>query len=323
MASQFAAEAPSPSVPRRIRRSRILVPGAIPRMLDKARGFAADVVLLDLQDAVPPREDAKQSARANVVAAIKDGGFNAREVTVRVNDVGTAWFVADVQAVVEAGVDSISLPHAMGLADVLFAERLIQTFADQRPVELLLQIETPKTLHELRDIARWSKLITAVSLGPADFALEMGSRAFVRGASRGSDHVYFARQSLLLVGRAMGWNATDTAGGGKPDDLDAIRASMTASRDLGFDGASVLYPKHIDIANEVFGVSDVELAWATDVIDVYEARDPDRAVTTTDGYLVLPAHYECARRLRDLAQRLGVEPDAPIVSAKGEANARA
>jgi citrate lyase subunit beta/citryl-CoA lyase len=281
-------------------------------MLDKARAFDADVVLFDLQDAVPSREESKCAARQNVVAAIREGGFNARELTVRVNDVGTRWFVEDLQAVVEAGADSISLPHAMGLADVLFAEGLIKTFATGRGVELLLKVETPSTLHELRDIARWSKLLTAVSLGPADFALEMGSRAFIRGAARGSEHVAFARQTLLLVGRAMGWNATDNVSGVKPDDLDAVRAAMTASRDLGFDGASVLYPKHIEVANEVFGVSEAELEWATEVITLYEARDPDRAVTTAAGYLVLPAHYECARRLLDLAARLntakGVSP---------------
>lgn len=273
-------------------------------MLEKARDFDADVVLLDLQDAVPPRDEAKRAARKKVVEALREGGFKAGELTVRVNDVGSRWFVEDVQAVVDAGADSISLPHAMGLADVLFAEGLVSTFAGGRTVEVLLQVETPSTLHELRDIARWSKLVTAISLGPADFALEMGSRAFVRGAQRGSEHVNFARQSLLLVGRAMGWNATDNVGGVSPDNLDGVRAAMIASRDLGFDGASMLYPKHIEIANEVFGVSASELDWANEVIALYEARDPERAVTTAAGYLILPAHYECARRLRDLAVRV-------------------
>jgi citrate lyase subunit beta/citryl-CoA lyase len=162
-------------------------------MLDKARSFEADVVLLDLQDGVPSEEAEKLAARRNAVQAIRDGGFRAREVTVRVNDVGTRWFLEDVPAVVEAGADSISLPHAAGLADVLFAEGLITACADGRGIDLLLQVETPSALFELREIARWSKLMSAISLGPADFALEMGSRAFIRGAARGSDHVAFAR----------------------------------------------------------------------------------------------------------------------------------
>jgi citrate lyase subunit beta/citryl-CoA lyase len=102
----------------------------------------------------------------------------------------------------------------------------------------------------------------------------------------------------------MGWNATDSVGAVRADDLDGVRAAMVAARDLGFDGASTLYPRHIQIANEVYGVSADELAWANDVIAAYEAREPGRAITTTGGYLVLPAHYECALRLRDLAAAL-------------------
>jgi citrate lyase subunit beta / citryl-CoA lyase len=256
---------------------------------------------------VPDTEAEKQAARRNAVAAIKEGGFRAREITVRVNDVGTRWFLEDVPAVVEAGADSISLPHASGLADVLFAEGLITACAAGRQVDLLLQIETPSALFELQDIARWSKLLTAISLGPADFALEMGSRAFIKGAARGSDHVTFARQTILHAARAMGWNATDSVGSVRPDDLDGVRAAMIAARDLGFDGASMLYPRHIPIANEVYGVSLDELTWATDVIAAYESREPGRSVTTTTGYLVLPAHYECALRLRDLAAALAAD----------------
>jgi citrate lyase subunit beta/citryl-CoA lyase len=164
----------------------------------------------------------------------------------------------------------------------------------------MLQVETPRALFEIEDIARWSTTLSAVSLGAADFALEMGSRAFIRGRNRGSTHVQFALQKLLHVARAVGWNASDSVGGARADDLEGVRAAMIASRDLGFDGVATMYPSHVPIANEVFGVSDDDLAWALETIAVYEAREPGRAVTKSDGYIVLPAHYECALRLREL-----------------------
>jgi citrate lyase subunit beta/citryl-CoA lyase len=294
--------------PTRIRRSRILVPASSTRYLEKARSLEADVILLDLEDAVPATEEDKRQGRDTVVKVLKEGGFKAREITVRVNDATSRWILDDIPAVLEAGADSISIPHARGLADVLMVEGIVESVVGNKDVPILLQVETPLAFHQLRDIAQWSKRMSAVSMGGADFSLEMGSRVFNRGANRTTDNTLWARMQLLHIGRAHGWNVTDSVtSGGNPNDLEAVREAMLRSRDYGFDGASTLYPAHVAVANEVFGVSEDDLKWAAEVIEAYSKREPGKAVTNSLGYLILPAAYESACRLMEMHKVLNGE----------------
>ncbi|MGH6982108.1 MAG: aldolase/citrate lyase family protein, partial [Stellaceae bacterium] len=98
----------------RVRRSTVLVPGNVDRMIAKARDFAADVVLLDLEDAVPATDADKEQARRLVLAALGQGTFRARELCVRINGPRTQWFETDIAALAAAGVKSLVLPHTYG-----------------------------------------------------------------------------------------------------------------------------------------------------------------------------------------------------------------
>ena len=108
----------------RSRRSCLAVPGSSPKMLDKARGLAADQVFMDIEDAVAPI--AKPEARKNIVAALNAGGYEGKTRTVRVNDWTTAWTYADVVEVVEgagANLDCIMLPKVQTAEQVVSAWR--------------------------------------------------------------------------------------------------------------------------------------------------------------------------------------------------------
>src|SRR6185312_911605 len=164
----------------RVRRSTILVPGNVDRMIEKARHFAADVVLLDLEDAVPAADADKDKARRNVIAALGQGTFRAREVAVRINGPRTRWFGTDVAALAAAGAKSLILPHTYGAEDVARAEITIAETNAATP-EITLAVETPATLLALEEIARQARFITALAVAPVDFTLALGSTALLGG----------------------------------------------------------------------------------------------------------------------------------------------
>jgi len=290
----------------KLRRSTILVPANIDRMVEKAREFAADVVLLDLEDAVPALNSEKEHARANMMAALRAEKFIAREISVRVNGPRTPWFEADIRAALDAGAGSITLPHTYGAEDVVRAEAAMLREARQTPLEILLAVETPATLLELEDIARRTRHITALYVAPIDFTLAIGSTAllFGSGAIGATEQLLWLRHKLLTVARAHGWNAVDAPVVPDPRNEESVRRVMVASRALGFDGTGVLNPSHIAIANEVFSPSAEELAWADDVIGRFERLRDGRAADTSSGRLVMVQHYEFAKSLRAFAARI-------------------
>jgi citrate lyase subunit beta / citryl-CoA lyase len=290
----------------RIRRSTLLVPANVERMVAKARDLAADVVMLDLEDAVPAIDGVKDKARAAMGAAIAGGGFRAREIAVRINGPRTRWFEADVRAIAAANVTSVSLPHTYGVEDVVGAETVIAA-AFATPPEILLAVETPATLLELAEIARRTRHVTALYVAPIDFTLALGSTALLSGAGAMTDQgqLLYLRHHLLTVARASAWNAIDAPIVPDPRDGVAVRRVMAASRAAGFDGSSALYPDHIAIANEVFSPSMQELVWAADIIARFERRRDGRAADSGGGKLVMAQHYEFAKSLVALAERIG------------------
>src|ERR1700740_2280688 len=114
----------------------IIIPGNVPEYLEKCRRLDADVLLIDIQDAIARVDAAKLQAREMTVNTIRAGGFRAREICVRVNSPGSPWFVEDIKAVVAAGADSIMLSHAYSAADVALAEGCLHSFAPERKVEI-------------------------------------------------------------------------------------------------------------------------------------------------------------------------------------------
>lgn len=290
----------------KIRRSTLLVPANVDRMVAKARELTADVVMLDLEDAVPATDADKDKARANMSAALAAGGFRAREVAVRINGPRTKWFDADVAATAAAGVAVISLPHTYGAEDVARAETAIAAASAENPPEILLAVETPATLLELTEIARQARRVTALYVAPIDFTLAIGSTAllFGAGAIAGSEQLTWLRHQLLTVARARGWNAVDAPIVADPRDAASVRAAMAVSRAAGFDGSSALYPGHVAIANEVFAPSPQELAWAAEVIARFEGLRDGRAADAGGGKLVVVQHYEFAKNLQALANRI-------------------
>jgi citrate lyase subunit beta/citryl-CoA lyase len=291
----------------------VLVPASVPAFVERAPGMPADCVLFDVQDAVIKEDGAKRAARELVAKTLRAGGFQARETCVRVNNPGSPWFVDDITQLIEAGIDSIMLTRSYGLDDILWAEDAIRAAGAQRDVDIQIEVDMPSCLLDLPDIARHASLVTALWIGPGDFGLEMWSSNSGPVRNNEPDSLDFYRGQILTHARANGWNCGGDLGLGNPNDVEAVRAAFKRARAWGFDGSLIQTPRHIEIANEVYGVTAEELAWARNIVEKWDTQndgaDRDRGMRTIDGRNVFMPSYEYARRVVNYAAVLAGDPE--------------
>ena len=131
----------------RPRRSVLYMPGSNARALEKARGIAADALILDLEDAVAP--DAKELARRQVADAVKAKGFGKREVVIRINALSTAWGVDDLKAAADAAPDAILVPKVSSAKDL----DEVETFLGKAQIAVWAMVETPLAILNIAEIA--------------------------------------------------------------------------------------------------------------------------------------------------------------------------
>jgi citrate lyase subunit beta/citryl-CoA lyase len=265
--------------PLRSRRSNLAVPGSSLKMLDKARGLAADQVFLDLEDAVAPI--AKPDARTNIVAALNEGGFEGKVRTVRVNDWTTAWTYTDVIAVVEgagANLDAIMLPKVQTADQVVALDLLLTQLErscgyDVGRIGIEAQIENALGLVNVDAIAAASPRVETIIFGPADFMASINMKSLVVGEQPQGydvgDAYHYILMRILMAARAFGKQAIDG-----PylqiRDVDGFRRVAGRAAALGFDGKWVLHPGQLDAANEVFSPRQDDYDHAENILDAYD-----------------------------------------------------
>lgn len=264
-------------------RSKLFVPGSRPELFPKAARSEADAISFDLEDAVAP--DKKLEARVSVASFLREHGGNIDKVKlVRVNAISTAWFVADVEALVGAGVDVINLPKVESADDVHAA---IQTIAsmekaagDGRLTHVLANVETPKGLRLAAEIATADRRVIGLQLGLADLFLPLGIDRTEAAARQ------FVRVALRLAAGEAGIAAYDAA---FPDIAkpELCREEAEGARRLGFAGKSCIHPSQIGIANQVFAVRQEEVERAHRVLDAArEAAEKGIQAFVVDGQLI-------------------------------------
>lgn len=256
------------------------MPGSNARAIDKARGLDADVLIFDLEDAVAP--EAKAEARAQVVAAIGQGGFGAREVVIRVNGAQTEWHGGDIAAVVAARPDAMLLPKVRCAADI--------TGVAADGVPLWAMIETSAAILAIGEIAA-AKALTGLVMGTNDLALDMRAEA---GAGR--EAFRFALSATVTAARAYGRLAIDGVFNAIGDD-EGLAAECAQGRRFGFDGKSLIHPSQIDAANAAFAPSDDAIERARRVIAAFDApENAGKGVLKVDGKMTERLHLDEARR---------------------------
>jgi citrate lyase subunit beta / citryl-CoA lyase len=253
-------------------------------MIEKSRSLDADEVFLDLEDAVAPA--AKHEARELVAAAIRDGGWKAPTVGIRVNDWSTEWTYRDVVDVVDAagpGLDCVVLPkvetpdHVAAL-DLLLSQLERAHGLDVGSIGIEAQIESPRGLIAVNAIAAASKRLESLVFGPADFMAALNMRGLVVGEQPPGydvgDAFHHALMSILVAARAHDLQAIDG-----PylqiRDIDGFRRQARRTAALGYDGKWVLHPDQVAIGNEVFAPSQEDFDHAEDILAAYGAATSD------------------------------------------------
>lgn len=260
------------------RRSVLAVPGSNQRMIEKAKGLAADEVFLDLEDAVAPA--AKAEARANIVAALKSGGWGSQIRVVRVNDWTTQWTYADVIAVVEGAgdqLDAILLPKVTDAGQVRALDLLLSQLEKANGLEvgkigIEPQIENALGLRNIDEIATASPRVQTLVFGPADFIASINMRTLVVGEQpegyEPGDAYHHIYMTILLAARAHGLQAIDG-----PylavRDIEGFRRNAARTAALGFDGKWVLHPDQIAAGNEIFSPRQADYDKAEEILDAY------------------------------------------------------
>ncbi len=275
------------------RRSVLYMPGTNARAIEKARTLPVDAVVLDLEDSVAP--GAKAEARAQVRAAIKDGGFGSREVVVRINGLDTEWWLADVDMVHDVRPDAMLVPK-VSLPSTLenLADRLMDIGADHK-ISVWAMVETPLAILNVRDIAAVTHdvetRLSCLVVGTNDLAKEMRARIVP-----GRAPVLPLLVAAIAAARAHGIDILD----GPFNDLadaEGFARECAQARDLGFDGKTLIHPNQIAPCNAAFTPSEQEIAQARAIIAAFELpENRGKGVIALDGRMVERLHAEIARR---------------------------
>ena len=259
------------------RRSCLSVPGSSEKMLGKAPDLGADMVFLDLEDAVAPLE--KEAARDKVVKAINDLDWGDTVLCVRVNAWDTKWTYRDVIHVVENSserLDEVMLPKVQSAADVQALDMLLtqieETTGRKSQVGIEPQIETARGLINVEEICAASPRLETIVFGPADFAASTEMPVLTGGvqiAEYPGDHFHYVFSKILMAGRA---NSLQVIDGPylKIRELDALRDYAMRTRILGYDGKWALHPDQVKVINEVFTPTQEQFDHAIDLLDAYE-----------------------------------------------------
>ncbi len=246
-------------------------------MLGKAPGLPADMVFLDLEDSVAPSE--KESARANVVEAIKTHDWGEKVVCVRINAWDTRWTYGDVIDVVgQSGdrLEELMLPKVESAAHVVALDLLLTQLEQNCGLEpghigIEAQIETTIGLINVEEICAASPRLETIIFGPADFAASMEMPVLTGGVEipeYPGDHFHYVFSKILMAGRANGLQVIDGPFL-KIREPDAFRQYCNRTRTLGYDGKWALHPDQVEILNEVFSPTQEQFDHAHAILDAY------------------------------------------------------
>jgi citrate lyase subunit beta / citryl-CoA lyase len=272
------------------RRSVLYVPASNARAIEKARGLGCDAVILDLEDAVAP--GSKHLARDAALAAVATGGFEARELVIRINALGTMWGRADLNAVVHCRAAAVLVPKINVAADVLIYEQLLRSAPAS--MQLWAMIETARSVLEVAQIAAVSQnsRLRCLVVGTNDLAGQLGMRLTAQREP-------LAAMLGMTVAAARAYSLTALDGVYNAfNDSDGFDVQCRQGVDYGFDGKTLIHPRQIDRANQLFSPSPESIAWATKIKLAFDQLSHAGAgAIDVDGAMIERLHLMHAERI--------------------------
>jgi len=273
------------------RRSILFVPGNDERKLRKSVELGCDGVIIDLEDSVPAGE--KERTRDLVTRMLAELDWGSREVCVRINPLYTQAGIIDLAHITRWDkVPCIVIPKAE--SDIGFIYRA--TGKTLFPI-----IETARGFARIEDIAR-SEGVEAITWGPADLALSVGG-----DLSTFEDNIYL-RTIVSIIASSYGIDAIDKVYFNL-EDLEGFRRDAIEAKKLGYVGKTVIHPKQIDIANEIFTPSKQEIEWARTVVEAFEeAMRRGRGAIRIGNQMIDHVHYRKAKKILEREPSANTSP---------------
>jgi malyl-CoA/(S)-citramalyl-CoA lyase len=312
----------------RVNRSELAVPGSSPQLFEKAAKSAADVIFLDLEDAVSP--DKKDEARRNVIQAINEVDWGQKTLSVRINGLDTQWMYRDVVDVLEQGgdrLDLIMIPKVGTAADVYAVDMLVtqveQAKSRKKRIGFELIIEIALGMANIHEIARASKRLESLHFGVADYAASTRARTTGIGGPNPDyavltdksddgaerqlhwgDMWHYAIARMVVAARANGLRPVDGPFGDFSDP-DGYRAQGRRSAVLGCEGKWAIHPSQVALANEIFTPPAKEVDRARRVLAAMaDAQREGKGAVSLDGRLIDIASIRQAEALVATADRI-------------------
>jgi len=307
----------------RLHRSELAVPGSNPSLFEKSAKSKADVIFLDLEDAVAPGD--KEQARRNVVAALNEVEWGTKTMMVRINGLDTHYMYRDVVDVVETcpRLDMILIPKVGVPADVYALDMLVTQIENakgrSKRIGFEVLIETALGMANVEAIARSSRRLEAMSFGVADYAASTRARTTVIGGVNPdygvladkdleggrnyfwADQWHAAQTRMLIACRAYGLRPIDGPFGDF-SDADGYLAAAKRAAVLGYEGKWAIHPSQIELANQVFTPSKAEVTKARRILEAMdEAAKEGKGAVSLDGRLIDIASIRMAEALLNKA----------------------
>ena len=280
----------------RPRRSVLYMPGSKPRALEKARTLPADVLILDLEDAVVPAE--KPSARAQVIESIAQGGYGNRELVIRTNGLDTEWGADDLAAAATSGAHAVLIPKVESAAMLADVTAQLDTAGAPATLAIWAMMETPLGMLNAAEIAA-SPRLTCLVMGTNDLVKELDA-----AHTETRLPVITALGLCMLAARAYGLAIVDGVYNAYKDD-DGLTASCEQGKEMGFDGKTLIHPAQLDVTNQAFAPSPEEIALAQRYVSAFaEIEAAGQGVAVVDGRIVENLHVETARKLLARAEAI-------------------
>ena len=295
--------------PARLNRSELAVPGSSPKLFEKAAASAADVIFLDLEDAVAP--DDKEQARKNIIEAINDIDWGSKTLSVRINGLDTHYMYRDVVDVIEQTgdrLDLIMIPKVGTAADVYAVDMLVTQVEDAKGCKKRIGfehiIETALGMANVDEIAQASARNESLHFGVADYAASTKARTTVIGGpnalygvltdqEEGKEREYhwgdmwhYAVARMVVAARANGLRPIDGPFGDFSDP-DGFVAQANRAAVLGCEGKWAIHPSQIELANTVNTPSEAEVTKAKRIIEAMaQAAKEGKGAVALDGRLI-------------------------------------
>ena len=257
------------------RRSFIFCPGNRPDMIPKALSSGADMVCIDLEDAIIP--DHKSIARIKTVKAFDNLSIpKGVEILIRINDVNSQDGIEDIEAILNTNitVSGLMLPKIQSVEEIIILENKIKE--KDKDLNLHIIIETNRGLEKAWDIAQSSSLIKSLLFGGVDMSADLGCNGDWLS-------LLYARSKVVHAAAGAGIDSIDV-----PfldlGDMKGMNNEAKKSKDLGFSGKGSIHPKQIDQLNQIFTPSEEEVVYANKVIKAF--NDASDGLVVVDGKLI-------------------------------------